>query len=109
MSETKFTPGKWKISQYDESPEMIVVDNGKEVETVIAFAYDHHVPKEEQAANARLIAKAPELLEALETAVKDLCNYCPADMTKKEKRNCRLCTRIDQWKKLIAKARGDNE
>ena len=51
---------------------------------------------------------APELLEALERAVKDLCNYCPADMTKKEKRSCRLCTRIDKWKKLIAKAKGSD-
>jgi len=70
MSKPTHTPGKWTISRYDDCPTMVVLDDGKEVETVIAYAYEWDVPKEEQIANARLIATVPTLLEAAEEVVK---------------------------------------
>ena len=106
MSETKHTAGNWKISQYDESPEMIVVDNGKEVETVIAYAYEKDVPKEEREANARLISKAPELLEAFEKLVFIACDRC---VPQGELPECSAECHVYRCKQLIAKARGDNE
>ena len=104
MTETKFTPAPWTADNYD----IVVIDEEDDV-ACVATTVNSDFTDAVNVANARLIAMAPELLEALETAVKDLCDYCPADMTKKEKRACRLCNRIDQWKKLITKARGDNE
>ena len=42
-----------------------------------------------------------ELLEALKETVTALCEYCPADMTKKEKKACSLCNKIVRYKQLI--------
>jgi hypothetical protein len=69
MSEVKHTPGPWTISRYDDRPEMIVVKNGKEVETMVAYAYEGDVGIEEQRANARLIVHAPEMLALLEESL----------------------------------------
>jgi hypothetical protein len=59
----KFTPGPWRV----KNERWIVATRGEyEGEILIAPAFWlTHVP-EEQAANARLIASAPLLLEALE-------------------------------------------
>jgi hypothetical protein len=56
---------------------MIVLANGKEFETMIAYVYDGDVGIEEQRGNARLIAKAPEMLAALEDVVNAWCKkFC---------------------------------
>ena len=62
----KFTPGPWRTAC---SPGYIIVDNGSKPSTVIAHAWsiDIHVP-DEWKANARLIAAAPKLYEALNKA-----------------------------------------
>lgn len=65
MSERKHTPGPWRLSGHSEdSPEKLSVEDGNgyfiaEVDFGLA-----------QKANARLIAAAPELLEALKELVK---------------------------------------
>jgi len=102
MSETKHTPEKWTTSQYDEHPAMIVLNNGKEVETVIAYAYDKDVGKERQIANARLIAIAPELLEALEELSLWYCEHCDRNVLSCDE--CRF-----NYAQLIAEAKGEKQ
>lgn len=66
MTEQSHTPGPWGA----------VVDNGRTIIYLmqsylgnhIAYLSDGGVPEEQEAANARLIASAPELLEALDKA-----------------------------------------
>lgn len=62
MSERKHTPGPWRLSGHSEdSPEKLSVEDG----------YGYFIAEVDfglaQKANARLIAAAPELLEALES------------------------------------------
>jgi len=108
VSKTKHTPGKWEL----HLPAKDAVDDswweveGKGGEHIAQNNFGGN-ERETELANARLIAKAPELLKALEQALKDICEYCPADMTKKEKKACNLCTRIVRWKQLIAEAKGE--
>ena len=104
MSETKHTPEKWTTSQYDEHPAMIVLDNGKEVETVIAYAYDKDVGKERQIANARIIAAAPEMLAVLEKLY--ALSVSPTDVFGKVF-NQDYYIDVDELGALIAKARGE--
>lgn len=65
MSETKHTPGPWCLS--DESP-MIIQDECKViVGSASTYPNSGYFPGQKEAeANARLIAAAPELLEACE-------------------------------------------
>lgn len=54
---TSFTPGPWKVSD---------IGFGSNIEPSIAWiGYGSSYPKDEHKANARLIAAAPELLQAL--------------------------------------------
>lgn len=65
------TKGKWKLSEFDD--EWIVTENGTNTvggEQVIAVTDAQlNLPVEERLANAKLISKAPEMLEALEKIV----------------------------------------
>ena len=67
---SNFTPGPWKQAR---SEGYIIVDNGIRPSTVIAHAWsvDIHKP-EEWKANARLIAAAPALYEALKNLVNEI-------------------------------------
>ena len=73
--EFKGTKGKWKIRQnipYDTGGFVVYSGTGKDNKTVVRLPYGNIVPcpktKEyfENEANAKLIAAAPELLEALQ-------------------------------------------
>ena len=66
---------KWKISKYDDHPAMIVLDNGKEVETVIAYAYAQDVGDKKQKENALLIAKVPEMFRLLKESFQALVTH----------------------------------
>lgn len=75
MSENKFTPGPWKV---EENPFGVYTTTffliGSKKESWIAESKGPHVgPKdiEECKANAKLIAAAPELLEALQNLEND--------------------------------------
>jgi hypothetical protein len=59
MSESKFTPGPWRVHAGDE----IIADDCLHVAFVKANFLEH---METQLANARLIAAAPEMLACLE-------------------------------------------
>ena len=63
---TKHTQGPWTIGKQDHDVIMIDTANG----TAICDVYGDSV---DQPANARLIAAAPDLLEALETLYRAVC------------------------------------
>ena len=65
-----FTPGPWKVSTSAVYDQVNAAD-----ESLICFA----AMKENSKANARLIAAAPELFEALERAVEIIQNEYPVD------------------------------
>lgn len=71
MSETKHTPGPWKV--YAECDQIVVAEDsvyGVQVADCGKPNGDEYQPREGEAeANARLIASAPELLEALKYAL----------------------------------------
>lgn len=64
MIERKFTPGPWMLSG-----RTVYALNDQGFNRFSALVQDAHAPAYELNANARLIAAAPELLEALEQAV----------------------------------------
>jgi hypothetical protein len=70
MSDAKHTPGPWFIDGHDRNGQRIVRQEHME----IATCWHHCVQSiaEEMEANARLIAAAPELLEALQLVVDKL-------------------------------------
>ncbi|WP_445157622.1 hypothetical protein [Halomonas sp. E14] len=79
MSELKATPGPWQRSPSKESGGSFIEHIDAEyVSHVVAFVHASHgifdppVATEEDAANAHLIAAAPELYEALEAARSDM-------------------------------------
>jgi hypothetical protein len=68
MTETQHTPGPWRVFDAFTDPE-IVTDRptARETESLVQFKGQRNAK-----ANARLMAAAPELLEALELAVQAL-------------------------------------
>ena len=110
MSEAKHTPGPWTISRYDDRPEMIVVKNGKEVETMVAYAYEGDVGIEEQRANARLIVRAPELFAALKDMVDWQCKHCTCkEEPWSETEECPSFCQELKYKRLIDEVKGGAE
>lgn len=75
----KHTPGPWKFAsdQHSDYQHAIAAENGKHV----GAAYHNHPCRmtAEEKANARLIAAAPELLEACETALTNLSPLYASD------------------------------
>ena len=63
MESTKHTPGPWRISEYDNGYLIGAYDGSIALTTGRAITIKKY--KNEREANARLIAAAPELLEAL--------------------------------------------
>lgn len=68
MTDAKHTPGPWAVGYLDQSGQRIV----KQEHIEICTCWHHSVGsiEQEMEANARLIAAAPDLLEALEGLVK---------------------------------------
>lgn len=63
MSETKFTPGPW----FANGHEVLAPDDGDEDPWSVALASPcRGYPNDQSRANARLIAAAPEMYEALD-------------------------------------------
>jgi len=80
MKERKWTPGPWRIN-FDNQV-CVQVDGEYHAVCTDQFCY---APQSEQNANARLIAAAPDLYEALEQALDDMqmngldiADYLPA-------------------------------
>lgn len=93
---TKHTPGPWVFESEFGSRAFV---NTKDESTYIAIQYCDN--REEMAANARLIAAAPELLEALQNCLDILL---VADMKTAETE-----TPYTRAKAAIAKATGEKE
>lgn len=105
MSDTKYTPGPWVINKRVKTS---INANGKHIAMVNWFRCGGHddVFDEEHYANANLIAAAPELLDALIEAKKNLSSwgeYAPDYF--KEKWN--LKGDIGKIDRVIALARGE--
>ena len=103
--EIKHTPGPWKA---DCANEIVPDIESPEPHQHIACAYDFKRDKDEAKANARLIASAPELLEALET-ISNLIPiarlYFPKSIHNSEKFHLELaCAEVG---KAISKAKGN--
>jgi len=72
MSGAKHTPGPWKADDYD----IITFDVGEGEAHIIATVAHSELGDAINIANARLIAKAPELLAALKDSVYFWCLNC---------------------------------
>lgn len=73
MSKFKHTPGPWRILEKSAS---IQDSKGDSIVSWVGIATSNfELKSEEYKANAKLIAAAPELLEALEVCYKSLCTY----------------------------------
>ena len=71
--ENKFTKGKWHVEHHHESDNCYYISSEKDI--VITTAWQGRAFKNEAEYNAKLIAAAPELLDALRTLV----NGCLSD------------------------------
>lgn len=91
MIERKFTPGPWMLSG-----RTVYALNDQGFNRFSAQVQDAHTSAVELEANARLIAAAPELLEALEALT---ANY--ADVEPGGSKN------VDKARAAIAKATGE--
>ena len=91
MNKLKCTPGKWEPQH-----QQLVAENGKTVAVFVDCG-----SREENAANARLMAAAPELYEALyELSIETECRCShPA---------CKRCERDREIINVLAKARGES-
>ena len=92
---TMHTPGPWKLGQYLGSPRQFVIhmdvgDKGRGLDVAFTSAA---FGNNETIANARLIAAAPDLLEALKR-----CKFDSLNMTLEDREFCRAA---------IAKATGE--
>lgn len=79
MSETKHTPGPWSFRQAEspgheqEFDHLIHTEDRRHVAVCFQFQDPEHVIQLEEAlANARLIAAAPELLQAAQNLMADI-------------------------------------
>jgi len=81
MTNTQHTPGPWSY-HYERTINRHIVRSGFAGERNICVTYGAGATSYECAANARLIAAAPELLEALE----GLLNLEPPLLSAKEKK-----------------------
>jgi hypothetical protein len=100
MSKSKHTPGPWRAQLHEDFEGQWGVVSTCEIEWLIAEAAPH-IDGDPDEANARLIAAAPELLEALQ-ALRRICADTPA-----VERNPRFVTANSAALAAIAKAKGE--
>lgn len=103
----KHTKGPWKIG--GSCNRHIVAPGGMEIASCRPY-YIRRPAYDEAVANARLIAAAPELLEALEATLKITCGACAGDGGKFNyitPDGFDACLLARQAKAAIAKAKGE--
>jgi len=103
MSETKWTPGPWKVNKYG-SIGAGPLGHMPVVGYVEPF-YGEDKRDGDSSANASLIAAAPELYEALT----NLTRFCAAYRAIREDKSEHLARVISAARAAIAKARGESE
>lgn len=79
---SKHTPGPWEVDGPHLTDRRIAIlgaekDDGWQVVIATMRTPDSRMPEEEQRANASLIAAAPELLESLKNALRELDKVWP--------------------------------
>lgn len=77
--EFKGTKGKWRIDVHESSTKVqtmtvVSISDGKGIANMLRFN-PYEIPKEVSDANAKLIAAAPELLEALKAITDNIENW----------------------------------
>jgi hypothetical protein len=98
MADTQHTPGPWDVYYDDDGVEIRAGVDGGDVMGMFIHG-------EEMDANARLIASAPALLEALEYALADLEGIMPEYEPSGDREHPGWQT-IEDIKAAIAKAKG---
>jgi len=100
---SKHTPGPWRLIVGAEGYYSVVSEckNLKDEDRIICDNTEYY-PKEATKENARLIAAAPELLEALKAIVYGLCKEDEEGLIEHTEQ-------ITNARKAIAEAEGSNE
>ena len=101
-NETKHTPGPWDIREMGDANQYCILREN-DTKWLIGFFQNGEIWTNEQAANARLIAAAPELLEALTELLAVVNGECPHLLDEDRGGDARLSIAIDE---IIAKAKG---
>lgn len=100
MTQSKHTLGPWKFRNEKSRPVTRIYANGDAIASALRPKREvlegFHIPEQEVIANARLIAAAPDLLEALERCVSVLSMHDTPHI-------------YNQAKEAIAKARGEHD
>lgn len=76
--EAKHTPGPWRVADKTTKTKGFVILDGYNREVANVYQRPDYMPKEREAdaANARLIAAAPEMLHALYAAEMGIAELC---------------------------------
>lgn len=107
MNENKHTPGPWNAKE-DSERFISIQSSGVPIAEICLPVL---VSTEEINANARLIAAAPELLEALELMLKPAIKCLEANGVTKTNNGVTLTysvKQIENYRAAIAKARGES-
>lgn len=107
----KFTPGPWRVqgNRDDDAQELVIIQDAV-MDAEIATIYPTLGYAEADIANAKLIAAAPELLEALEKVMQGDFRHAPhtrtgtGGVTEHNPKNCTLCI----VETAIKKAKGES-
>ena len=99
MQNTKHTPGPWKVGRYTPNATEISILTTGGAPVTPAWGPKFYVNSEQAKANARLIAAAPDLLEALDAIVQRIYDGSSISPYSAEYRNAL---------NAIAKATGTN-
>lgn len=109
MSNEKFTQGEWFVEEYHTMLDISVVEHGGVCTVHTDTAMREHLidPTPEQAANAHLIASAPDMYREIESDIDTLIEFIK---TLKEHSNDWLfyTSELDRKEMLLAKARGES-
>ncbi len=97
---TKFTPGPWKVSHQINGKRHVVRNDRQPGEFPLCLLPEGRI-ESERMANAKLIAAAPELYQALELLLVE----CDAHLDYVDDEN--MLVRVNEARAALSKARGE--